>query len=298
MITIQNEKIRLQVAEHGAELSSIQAGGREYLWQADPKFWNRHSPVLFPQVGMVWNKEYRHRGQVYPMGQHGFARDMDFVLHSEERGEAFFLLESSAETLTRYPFPFRLEIGYRLHDNSIDVLWIVKNTGAEEMLYQIGAHPAFLYRDLDVSLKERGFLYLYRDGKAAEELTYISPTEKGCTDCVAHTLSLPGGEMEITTDTFACDTYIFEGHQLSKITLADRHRRPYLSIAFNTPLVAVWSPSATKPDVPFICLEPWYGRCDRVGYEGELCSRDHMQYLQPGAIFSTSYTITLEDLPK
>ena len=66
-------------------MSSIVANatGKEYLWQADPAFWKRHSPVLFPIVGSVWKAEYRNEGTVYPLSQHGFARDMDFTLIDE-----------------------------------------------------------------------------------------------------------------------------------------------------------------------------------------------------------------------
>ena len=53
MKTVSNQELTIRVSEHGAELSSIVANatGKEYLWQADPAFWKRHSPVLFPIVG-------------------------------------------------------------------------------------------------------------------------------------------------------------------------------------------------------------------------------------------------------
>ena len=85
MKTVSNQELTIRVSEHGAELSSIVANatGKEYLWQADPAFWKRHSPVLFPIVGSVWKAEYRNEGTVYPLSQHGFARDMDFTLIDE-----------------------------------------------------------------------------------------------------------------------------------------------------------------------------------------------------------------------
>ena len=293
MITLSNDKITLQIAEHGAELCSIKAGGNEYLWQADPKYWNRHSPVLFPFVGRVWNNEYRHEGTVYAMGQHGFARDMDFTLVSMNNHEAVLALESTPETLAKYPFPFRLEISYVLYGKYIAVVWTVKNTGDAEMHFQIGAHPAFYYRDLDTATDKRAFLSF---GGGAASLEYICPTEKGCTSLERHTLNLEEGIMEVDTSTFDCDTYIFDRSQVGRITLADKQGRPYLSMSFDTPLVAVWSPSATKPDVPFICLEPWFGRCDRVGYCGELRDRDCMEHLPAGATFCDGYIIKLEDI--
>ena len=127
MKTLSNEKVTIQLSEHGAELTSIVAGDNEYLWQADPKFWARHSPVLFPFVGRVWNNTYRHEGKAYPMGQHGFARDMDFQLSYEEEDAVVFSLESDEQTFAKYPFRFVLEIGYRLKGNCIEVMWNVQN---------------------------------------------------------------------------------------------------------------------------------------------------------------------------
>ena len=152
MKTVSNQELTIRVSEHGAELSSIVANatGKEYLWQADPAFWKRHSPVLFPIVGSVWKAEYRNEGTMYPLSQHGFARDMDFTLIDEAENELRFALESTPDTLRAYPFPFLLEIGYRLEGNKVEVLWRVKNTGDKTMHFQIGAHPAFLYPNYEV----------------------------------------------------------------------------------------------------------------------------------------------------
>lgn len=145
MKTISNNIISISVKEHGAELASIKHDGREYLWQADEAFWKRHSPVLFPIVGAVWNGEYRSHGNTYKMGQHGFARDMDFTLISQTDDELRYELVSTEETIKKYPYMFRLEIGYKLIDNKVRVMWHVENKGNETMSFQIGAHPAFFW---------------------------------------------------------------------------------------------------------------------------------------------------------
>lgn len=293
MKTLSNDKITLQISESGAELTSIVANGNEYLWQADPKFWQRHSPVLFPIVGRVWNNHYTHKGKTYELGQHGFARDMDFQLSYEEENAVVYSLESNEETLAKYPFPFVLEIGYRLKENHIEVIWNVQNTGEKEMHFQIGAHPAFYYRDFNVLDEVHAYVGIGPDAKG---LQYISPVEKGCVSPAQHTLSTQDGLMEIGRETFACDTYIFDNSQVNHLVLCDKDKKPYLSMQFSTPLVAIWSPSAVHPDVPFICLEPWYGRCDQVGYDGEFKDREWMQHLKPGKSFTGGYTITLEDI--
>ena len=293
MKTLSNDKISIEIANHGAELTSIMANEQEYLWQGDSKYWGRHSPVLFPIVGRVWDNPYKNEGAIYKLGQHGFARDMDFQLTYEEDNAVFYTLESNEETMKVYPFPFVLEIGYRLKGNRIEVMWSVQNCGDKDLYFQIGAHPAFYYRDLDANTCERGFLDF---GKNTKTLKYISPAEKGCVSEKEHTLELHDGLMELTSDTFGCDTYIFENGQVKKITLMDKQKAPYLSLEFSSPLVAVWSPSAAHPDVPFVCIEPWYGRCDKVGYHGEFKDREWMQHVEPGKSFEVGYSIILEDV--
>ena len=78
MRTMENENLRVQISDHGAELSSIydKAADREAVWIGDPAFWNRHAPVLFPFVGKVNGGFYTNLGVIYPMVQHGVARDI------------------------------------------------------------------------------------------------------------------------------------------------------------------------------------------------------------------------------
>lgn len=43
----------------------------------------RHAPVLFPNVGRLYNDTSLINGKSYTSGQHGFARDMDFICTEE-----------------------------------------------------------------------------------------------------------------------------------------------------------------------------------------------------------------------
>lgn len=100
--------------------------------------------------------------------------------------------------------------------------------------------------------------------------------------------------MPIDIHTFDCDTYIFDNKQLKKITLLGKKKKPHISLEFNSPLVALWSPTKTHPDCPFVCIEPWYGRCDSVGYSGELKDREWIQKLEPKETFDVEYKIIIE----
>lgn len=289
MKTISTPQLSIQTSAHGAELCSIIANGKEYLWQADPAYWKRHSPVLFPIVGSVWENEYRNEGITYSLSQHGFARDKAFELILEQPDEVRYRLQSDEETKKKYPFDFCLEIGYRVKANQIEVLWEVKNIGKKEMPFQIGAHPAFYYPDFNPETSERGFFGFDK----AEGLNCILISEKGCADPdTLYPVELTDGLLPLDTHTFDRDALILENSQVQKVTLYNKEKQPYLSLHFDAPVVGLWSPPAKN--APFICIEPWYGRCDRAHYAGEFKDKDWMQHLAPGETFQGGYTIVIE----
>lgn len=290
MKTLSNDSLTIQVSPQGAELSSIVANAtqKEYLWQADPAFWKRHSPVLFPIVGSLWNNEYHHNGIIYHLSQHGFARDKEFELIKETDTELRFKLQESEDTLKLYPFPFYLEIGYRLAGNQIEIIWVVKNTGNEELHFQIGAHPAFYYPDYDENSQKRGFFAFDRTAG----LTYKLIQEKGCIGDTEYPLPLDEeGLLPLDTHTFDKDALVIEDSQVKRVDLLNPDGSSYLTVYFTAPVVGLWSPPAKN--APFVCIEPWYGRCDRVNYSGEYKDRDWMQYLQPRETFNASYLVEI-----
>ena len=290
MQSLKNKFLTVEVNEHGAELQSIRKGEVEYLWQGDPVYWGRRSPVLFPIVGSVWEKRYRIAGKEYEMGQHGFARDMDFTLVSQSEDEVRYRLESTEETLAKYPYPFVLEIAYKLHDNKLDVIWDVTNPSSEPIYFQIGAHPAFNYPDYSAEASERGFLSF---GKT-EGLECIRIKEKGCVEVdVKYPLEIPSdGLLPIAADTFdAIDTIMLQDSQIDQVGMYRADGTPWLKMTFDAPVVGIWSPPGKV--APFICLEPWYGRCDRAGYEGDYTEKDWVNRLAPGKSFHSVYTVEI-----
>ena len=289
MQILKNDILTIEVKEHGAELQSVKKGSVEYLWQGDPAYWGRRSPVLFPIVGSVWEKRYRVAGKEFEMGQHGFARDMEFTLVSQTETEVRYRLESSEETLAKFPYPFVLEIAYKLDGNKLDVIWDVMNPASEDLYFQIGAHPAFNYPDYSLESKERGFLEFDK----SEGLECIRIKEKGCVDAeTKYPLEMPDGIIKLEKDTFdAIDSIILEGGQISRINMFREDMSPWLSVSFDAPVGGIWSPPGKN--APFICLEPWYGRCDRAGYEGDFKEKDWVNRLAPGERFASRYVIEI-----
>lgn len=285
-IILSNTDLTLRINAHGAELCSIRHHDTEYLWQADPAFWKRHSPVLFPIVGSLWEGRYRVEGREYSLSQHGFARDMQFTLLSHTSTEAHYMLSSDETTRAKYPYDFRLEIGYRIEGQTIRVMWTVENPADRTLDFQIGAHPAFFYRNPQENLKG------YFSFDTADELQSTLIGEKGSAD-IHHKETLrtdSEGLLPITDHTFDRDALILEHSQIKQVTLHDTDRRPCLRMTFDAPLVGLWAPGALSP---FVCIEPWYGRCDRTGFAGEFKDRDWMQHLAPQDTFHGGYTIEI-----
>ena len=125
--TLENENLKVEIDSFGAEIKSVKrkSDNFEYMWCGDKKYWGRTSPVLFPFVGAPKNKEYRYDGKTYTMGQHGFARDMEFTLEAQTEENISFVLTDTAETCEKYPFHFALHISYELCKNEVKVNWTV-----------------------------------------------------------------------------------------------------------------------------------------------------------------------------
>lgn len=284
---LKNNDISLQICSHGAELKSLKkvSTGTEYMWNADPTFWGRTSPVLFPFVGSLKNKEFRTKGKTYSMGQHGFARDMEFELVSQSEDEIWFVLESNAETLERYPYEFKLKLGYRLLMDGVEVLWQVENPGEEELPFSIGGHPAFNC-PIEEGKKQTDYMIGF-DTK--DQVISAILGKNGLVAEGTDTYELKDGLLPVTEHLFDCDTLIIEHDQAKEVALCDKEGNAYLRVSMSAPLFGIWSPK----NAPFICLEPWYGRCDRENFDGELKDREWGNLIAPGEVWKASYRITI-----
>ncbi|MBE6782347.1 MAG: aldose 1-epimerase family protein [Ruminococcaceae bacterium] len=278
---LDNSIISIEIANHGAELKSAVKDGFEYMWCADEKYWARTSPVLFPIVGSLKDNLYKLDGKVYPMNQHGFARDNEFELIEHDNTSATYLFKDNEETLKKYPFKFELIIKYTLINNIIKIEWTVKNKNDKVMSFSIGAHPAF-------NLKEGDNFFKFDTNN---NIVYNLLDENGLLDKNSvHTLE-NDGYVKITDDMFDNDALIIENRQAKEVTICDKNKSAYLKVVFDTELFGLWSPA--KKRAPFVCIEPWYGRCDRNDFDGELTKKDYIINISPGEEFNASYKIEL-----
>ena len=284
---LENEALRIRVEDAGAELCSVfdKRRGTERLWTADPAFWNRHAPILFPFVGKVVDGKYRIGEREYPMKtQHGFARDRDFVCTEETRCAVTHTLCADEASRAIYPYDFRLSLRHALDENDpalLHIEWTVENTGAEPMLFSIGGHPGFLLpegaRQQDCSL--------YFPGKRA--LRYFSADPAGfLLPEKVYELETDGGYVPVG-DTL-CETWIFAGQDVDCVCLTGPERQPWICVHCpDFPILAVWG----KEGAPFICLEPWFGSADDAGFRGTLAEKRAVQTLTPGERWQRAYSV-------
>ena len=292
--SIENDQIKIEVDSFGAELKSlvkkqsIFGTDTEYMWCADEKYWKRTSPVLFPIVGSLKNKSYQFEGKTYEMSQHGFARDMEFELVEQDEKHLTFALQENEATLKIYPFAFQFMISYTLNQNSVQVGWHVENTNRKTMYFSIGGHPAFNCPMKDGEKQTE--YYIGFDGTKSVVSSVIG--QGGLITGEKKEYTLQDGSLKVTEDLFDQDALVIEENQTGKVSLMTPDQKPYVTLTFDAPLFGVWSP--TGKNAPFICIEPWFGRCDGSDFDGTLEERTWGNTLKAGGVFDAAYDIQVE----
>ena len=277
---LENNILKISVDTHGAELSSIfnKKENKEMLWHGDPQFWGRKSPVLFPVVGKYKNGKTTYNGKEYALGQHGFARDSEFTLVEQNETKLVFALESNEETLTKYPFKFRLVCSFELENDKIIVGWNVENTDDKTIYFSIGAHPAFYCEKSKTVLTTN-----------KENLKYSLVNSDGLYTPEKYDVE---SSFVLHDNIFDKDALIIENSNVTEVSLVDNDKK-YITVNFDAPLFGIWSP--TKKNAPFVCIEPWFGRCDGADFNGDITEREWGNALNVGETWYKEYEIIIHE---
>ncbi len=279
--TLSNDNFEVIVDSKGCEIVSVirKSDNKQYIWSGQPDIWKRHTPVLFPLVGRYKNDTSIYEGKEYHMTQHGFARDSEFTLVHKEDNVIIMKLISSEETKQKYPFDFELMITHRLSGNNISTIWEVKNTGDDVMYFSIGGHPAFVCGDNAIGAQIR---FDTEDDKVAYKLL----SEDGLLMPEEHYLTLSNNNVTITKEFFDKDALIVENSGIKSVSLS-KDCEPVVEVMFKAPVFGLWS--AAGKGVPFVCIEPWYGRTDAIDSDGSLTAREWGNELAGGETFTGGY---------
>ncbi|EAD0488667.1 aldose 1-epimerase family protein [Listeria monocytogenes] len=289
MIKLENEVLLVEMKTAGAELTRIfhKDTGLEYLWNADSKFWGRHSPVLFPTVGRLVEDTYLVDGKPYHIGQHGFARDRDFQVVEQTEKSVRFELDADEDSLAVYPYKFKLSIIYTIEKNTVAVSYEVENTDNKRIYFSIGAHPAFNLPLTDGTTFEDYYLDFGTE-ENLETLCLEGPYRSGE---IKKVVDEAARYLPLNYDLFKNDALIFEALKQKEMTIKSDKTPHFVKVSFpEFPFVGVWT---AKAGTPFLCIEPWYGIADGAGESVELRDKAGIEHLEPEAVFASEYEITV-----
>ncbi len=275
----------------GAELKSLVLGGKERMWEGNPAFWGKTSPVLFPAVGGLRGGKTMIDGIEYSMTKHGFARDNEFecvCCTAEARDSVSFTLHENSETLKMFPFKFSLTLRYHITKTKLEILYEATNNSDVSMPYCIGAHPAFACPN--------------EEGEGFEDYRLVfQEKETVCSpvlDCKTRLFKSGGGvwrlknsnECPLSYSLFDNDVLYFRNIISKNVSLLNKENRG-IKVSwdgFNS--LGVWTPAGMK--AKFVCIEPWCGCDDFDDCSGDFRDKPEVQTCLPGA--SKYYVLTIE----
>lgn len=294
---LENENLKVEIESFGAELKSVvdKKTMQEYMWEANPAFWGKTSPVLFPFIGKLEGAGYLYQGKRYNIEKHGFARDMEFYPAERKTDSITFFIESNEETLKKFPFPFRLEISYHLEGKKVVENWKVFNSGSETMYFSMGGHPAFACPPksgkAEAGVKRTDcFVKLY-----GETGSTVSSTEIGVPDGLltgtSFLVETENGMISVTENLFDKDALCLEKQGVRAVGLCDAAGKEYVRLEADCPVWGIWS----MPDsnASYICLEPWWGICDSKGYAGTIQERPYTNSVEAGKVWEQEFRIVV-----
>jgi len=283
---ISNGILSAEIRHRGAELASLRHEQLhiEYVWQADPAFWAKSSPVLFPVVGQLKGNTYHYNGKSYTLPRHGFAREMNFELETPGADHAIFRLADSDETRGKYPFAFSLQIAYTLKGDSLLVNYSVTNPSKEVLLFSIGAHPAFNV-PLVAGTKYHDHYLLFSE---QERSARWNITPEGTIGGQGELLLSDEKELALTKSLFDHDAVVFKDLKSKCISLRSRTHERGLDFSFlGFPYFGIWA----APGADFVCLEPWAGIADAHDHDQQLTGKEGIMQLQPGAEWNAQWAV-------
>lgn len=281
---LENGKISIDIKSLGAELTSLKYKGKEFLWQADKRYWGRYAPVLFPIVGKLKDNAMYIENKEYSMGQHGFARDSEFINVFDSHNKVTYLLSYNEETLKVYPYKFELYISYEVFDNQVRVTYEVKNIDNKDIYFSIGGHPAFKWPLVEEETSEDYYIEFEKN-----ETQRFIKNENGCLSYQNEFILEDTNIIELNKSKFDIDTFTFKNLNSNKISLKSKKTGAFVTVYFEGfPYLGIWS---RTDEANFICIEPWYGLADFINHNKDFKTKEGILQLKTGDNFKCSYVI-------
>lgn len=290
-IGLKNGSASAAILEKGAELRSLNLSGKEIMWRADPAYWGKSSPLLFPMIGNLRGGRTIIGGKEYAITKHGFARDNMFETRQISDSEAEFSFVSNDETKRSFPFDFKLTLKYSLYTDKLEMLYTVENTGSSEMPYCIGAHPAFACpNEENAQFSDYKLIF-------AENETVKSPVMNlitrmwGDNDRIERLNN--SKEFRLEYSLFDNDCVYFDTIRSNSVSLVSEKSGHGVKISWDGfETLGVWTPD--HKNAPFVCIEPWCGCDDYDTDSGNFSDKRGIQITAPGE--KKEYRLTIKEV--
>lgn len=287
-IRLNNGLLEVRLESFGAELVGLKdlKNGREYMWQKDPRFWAKCSPILFPFVGALKENRYFYEGKEYQVKtRHGFARDYEFKVNHQDEKSVEFLFESNDETLKIYPFNFKLYLKYILEGKKLKMEYRVENLGDKKMYFSLGAHPAFAlpvgdgidYSDYYIEFEK-------------EESGEIKIVNNALVDSQKTEKAFDGKKIVLTKEKFKNDALIIEKPNSSRVNLKNDKTNYNVNFTYKGfTYMAFWNMVGAE----YVCLEPWCGISDYDNCSGNIEEKKGIEVIGVGEKFIRNIDIEI-----
>lgn len=284
---LYNNGVSVVVNSLGAEVKSMIHDDIEYIWPGSQDSWNRSSPILFPIVGSLKNKKTTIFDQEYVMSQHGFLRDQEFTLVSQESNEIILEFKSTPETMMMYPFNFTVRVIHTLEKRSLTTTIQIVNDDEREMFFNIGGHPGFscpifdneVFSDYRIEF-EKSESFASPSVESDATLNFDKPYRTFKNLNVLH----------LDYDYFEIDAIIIPKVNSSYVKLLNKDNKGIKFSFGDFNSFAIW----THPNKsPFVCLEPWIGYADSYNSEGIFTHKPNLIYLKANKEFTCAYKIEI-----
>lgn len=290
--TIENEHLKVEIADKGAELMSIYGKKTkfEYLWQGNPEFWSGRAYVLFPICGRLTQGKYTLDGKEYEMNLHGFARKTTYTLVEQNKEDITFNIKSNEDTKKMYPFDFDFSIKYTLNGATVKTEMIVKNTGKVDLPFSVGGHPGF-----NVPLNDgNDFSDHYVEFEKKKNVEKLLFSETCYYTGKNESFPLEDDKIIRLKHSMFDNDAIFLANMDDTVTLKSKTGSRFVKVKYNDMThLGLWH--APKTTAPYVCIEPWHGVPAIDNVVDDFSTKRELMRIAPNKTYTTFIDITVNE---
>lgn len=277
MALLENNWLRIHTSTNGARLEKVE-GIRTHFQYISPE----NQSILFPNVGRI--HENNVHIQKIKLPENGLVANEIFDTVEVSPKTVTYALESSNEMHQAYPFPFRLEVAYKLRSFHINIFFTIKNIGLTAMPIHIG-HEIQFNAPPFVELENRGTISF----KHCSPLSILTTDENNYMSRRHGSLHLVNNSTELSCSNYKIRSCFVDERQTKHIAIYDVYKRPYLTVEAKSPVYHIGTD--LKSNAPRITASPLWGIADRDDFRGQLDERPYIIVVPKGRTITIGYVI-------